>query len=156
MAQNTNQSGPSPEQQMQQTLKASHGVAMQAAKSHSDGLAKMMEAIQGLHSQTMSAQAAPPAGAMMPGQDQGGGDPEQAVWSAFPSTDPSSVDRMIQQAGSLEAAFPALAHMLEQDHQSLTDKWLEAVSQRLGQPAGQPDTGAAPQNPGVGGEATAY
>lgn len=155
MAQNTNQQGPSPEQQMQQTLKASHGVATQAANAHSQGLAKLMGAIQAMHDHSMT--PPPQAAGMMPGQDQGGGgDPEQAVWSAFPSTDPSSVDRMIQQAGSLEAAFPALAHMLEQDHQSLTDKWLEAVSQRLGQPAGQPDTGAAPQNPGVGGEATAY
>ena len=153
MAENTNQTGPSPEQQMHQTLKMSHGVAQQAAKAHSDGLAKMMQAIQGLHAGAMQnsmQQAGPP----MQDPSAGGGDPQQAVWDAFPSTDPQMIDRMIQQSGSIEEAFPALAHMLEQNTQSLQDKWLQAVSERLGQPSGAPDS-QMPANPGVGGEATA-
>jgi hypothetical protein len=134
---------------------ASHGVAMQAAKSHGDALTKLHASISQLLQGQMQ-QGAPPQGP----SDTGGGDPQQqAVWSAFPSTDPQAVAQLMQQSGGdPHAALQALSQQQEQDMASLHDQMMQRLAEVLDQ-MGAPGGEAAPAAPvgpppAVGGSTT--
>ena len=95
---------------------------------------------------------------------QGGTDPQtQAVWDAFPSTDPGQIP---QGGGDPQAFAGWLGSYMQQaqaDHDQMTQQQEAVLSQAIqanggGAPTtpGQDTSGAAPQSPGVGGVGAGY
>lgn len=115
---------------MHQTLKASHGVAQQAAKSHSDALAKLHQAI-------MSAQG---GGGMDPSQMMG--DPSQQDQGAQQQDPQEFVQQDPQGAAAYaDAIMQHLAAMLQD---------------QMTQPQGAPQPDASQPAPYVGGGGAGY
>lgn len=136
---------------------ASHQVAMKAATAHGDALTKLHASI----AQMMGQQQAGQDPSQGQGQDQGGGDPQQqAVWSAFPSTDPQAVQQIMQQGGGdPHAALQALSQQQEQDMASLHDQMMQRLAEVFDQMGAPTDAGGAPAastapGPAVGGDST--
>lgn len=123
------QSQPDPQKQMHQTLKASHDVAMQAAKAHSDGLTKLHAALAGM--QGMPGGGADPS--QMMGQDQG--QPQQQDPAEFVQSDPQGA------AAYADAIMQHLAALLQDQMQ---------------QPQGPPQPDAQQPAPFVGGGGAGY
>lgn len=169
-AQSKQQQGPSPEELARQAMEASHGVAQQAAGAHSDALAKMHSQIMGQSAPSdreqhllgllsqLGAGGAGPEGA--PGSPAGPGDPQaqqQAVWDAFPSTDPEQAQQMMGAADDPQHGILALMQQADSDRQKFEGMQadiLNQIVQMLGAPAGEPAGGPPVASPGVGGEAS--
>ena len=88
---------------------------------------------------------------------------QQAVWSAFPSTDPSNIP---QGGGDPQAFAGWLGQFMQQaqsDHDQLSQQQEAVLQQAMDQNGGgapstpgQDMSGGAPQAPGVGGQGAGY
>jgi hypothetical protein len=89
---------------------------------------------------------------------------QQAIWQAFPSTDPTVIQQMLSQGGGpgdlqgLAQALPVIEQMQMQDVQQLQQKQLASlhsfITQLIGPPAQQAMSGAP--GPGAGGAGASY
>lgn len=112
-------------------------------------------------------------GGQDPNAAGGQGDPsEQAIWDAFPSTDPQQIDQLAQQAqqggdpGQLEQLIQGFYQQVAQDRDDFEQRQQmneERFWSTLGGGANVPDQStaapaeaAAPAPPGVGGGAVGY
>lgn len=94
-----------------------------------------------------------------PNAQDGGDSSQQAIWQAFPSTDPSSIPQGGDE-GALTAWLGQYMQQREQDLDQFTqqqDAVLAQAFQSIGGPTDQgQDTTSAPQSPGVGGVGAGY
>lgn len=96
-----------------------------------------------------------------------GGPQQQAVWSQFPSTDPTVLGQIMAPAlqgggpDSLGQAFSALLPLMQQDQDTLAQmqrQQVQALIEQLMGPAGPPQGGPQPgaSGPQTGGETMGY
>jgi hypothetical protein len=150
------------QQSQDSTVKDSHAVAGQAAGAHSQALAKLTDTLARLHAhstqnlgQAQQMMQGPPPGMGGPDMSGGGADPQQAVWDAFPGTDPQNLAGVAGQAGDPGHALAAVVHMQQADRDKLDQmhqEQLDALLAHLSAPAGDGTTGPTGPPPDVGGE----
>lgn len=132
-----------------------------------EALAAALSAVHGAGAKGATAPAAGADPSQDPNAQQGtdpnasGGDSQQqAIWAAFPSTDPSQIPQGGDE-GALTAWLGQYMQQRESDLDQFTqqqDAVLAQAFQSIGGPAdqGQDMSGGAPQSPGVGGVGAGY
>lgn len=136
-------------------IQALAGAAAKMASAKTDPHPDLVSMLSGIHGKLdqLGAGGQPDAG----GGGQASSPQEQAVWDAFPSTDPTVLDHLAQSSGGPEGMIGPLLQMMAADEQHLHDLQMQQVSAVLAHLT-TPDqsTAGGEPSPQVGGEQSGY